>query len=171
MHLFSLLKAVAVNLIAISILSGCATTNQELRDAFASKGFETEERTQGVIVFFPGLFFESDKYVLVPDAALKVRDIASLLNDSGVEKRMISLEGHTDSNGTDEYNQNLSEQRAKTVYQELLTNKVKAERLKTAGYGETRPIAENNKPDGSPNAEGQAKNRRVEIVVLNPEKN
>ncbi|MDF2483808.1 MAG: hypothetical protein K0R79_4165 [Stenotrophomonas indicatrix] len=76
--------------------------------------------------------------------------------------------GHTDSKGTDAYNQKLSERRATAVYNYLTKNGVDAGRLAgPIGYGESRPIAPNTNPDGSDNPEGRAKNRRTELNVQN----
>ena len=73
----------------------------------------------------------------------------------------ISVEGHTDSTGTPKYNQGLSERRAAAVKKYLLDNGVaSADKITSAGYGETRPIASND------TAEGRFQNRRVEIVIL-----
>lgn len=73
----------------------------------------------------------------------------------------IKLEGHTDSVGTEEYNQRLSERRASSTKEYFVTvGGIDAKRIKTAGYGETKPIASNK------TKEGRAKNRRVEILIL-----
>jgi outer membrane protein OmpA-like peptidoglycan-associated protein len=157
-----------ISLVTGILLTGCSTmSNQELRDKFAAQGFETTERDLGVIVFFPGVLFEYDKYALTPPAVSKVLSMASILNDPKVEDRLLLLEGHTDSNGTDEYNHTLSLNRAMAVYKELVADNVKAQRMKVDGFGETRPLVENLNADGSPNLEGQAKNRRVEIIIKN----
>ncbi len=153
------------------ILSGCATsyTNKELRDIFSAKGLKTEETERGVVVFLPNVFFEFDKADLTPEAQAKVGDIAVVTTDPRAIERKLLIEGHTDSNGSDEYNLNLSSRRADTVYQGLLAGKVAASRMTSRGFGEKYPIAADLNPDGSPNLENQAKNRRVEVVVANPE--
>jgi outer membrane protein OmpA-like peptidoglycan-associated protein len=71
------------------------------------------------------------------------------------------IEGHTDSVGTDAYNQDLSERRAMAVKTALIRANVDPARINTYGYGETRPIAGNNTDAG------RLKNRRVEIVIRN----
>lgn len=70
-----------------------------------------------------------------------------------------TIEGHTDNTATPEYNQQLSEQRAKAVYQYLIDKGIPAERLTYVGYGQSRPVATNDTP------EGKQKNRRVEIKI------
>ena len=72
----------------------------------------------------------------------------------------ISVEGHTDSRGTDAYNQKLSEDRAKAVSDALTSAGVTAARLSWKGFGETQPVADNT------TAAGMQQNRRVEVIVL-----
>jgi outer membrane protein OmpA-like peptidoglycan-associated protein len=76
-------------------------------------------------------------------------------------KAKIKLEGHTDSVGTDEYNQGLSQRRAAAAKKYFVDEgKIEARRISTAGYGESKPVASNK------TSEGRAKNRRVEILIL-----
>ena len=74
---------------------------------------------------------------------------------------MLDIDGHTDSQGKDEYNQTLSENRAASVKEYLVKQGVDESRLKSTGYGETKPVADNN------TAAGRAKNRRTEMTVRN----
>ena len=73
----------------------------------------------------------------------------------------LSVEGHTDSTGSDEHNQRLSEQRAKSVNDYLTSCGLKSSSIVSKGFGKTQPIATND------TAEGRQKNRRVEIVIQN----
>ena len=76
------------------------------------------------------------------------------------------IEGHTDAKGADAYNQTLSEQRAASVKQWLVTNaQISGATITTRGLGKSKPVAHNTKPDGSDDPEGRAKNRRVQIIV------
>lgn len=86
-----------------------------------------------------------------------IQKYANELNRIGYEE--IIVEGHTDSIGRDEYNQNLSERRAESVKKELEKNGIDGTKIKSVGYGKTRPIADNK------TKEGRAQNRRVEIKV------
>jgi outer membrane protein OmpA-like peptidoglycan-associated protein len=153
-------------------LVGCANTysNKDLLEIFRSRGLETSEKADGVVVFLPGVFFEFDKAELTAAAQAKLAEVATVLNDPRVIDREIRLEGHTDTAGSEEYNLNLSLKRAEAVQAILLASNVKSERMSTKGYGEKYPIAEDTNADGSPNQEGQAKNRRVEIIVKYKEK-
>ncbi len=78
----------------------------------------------------------------------------------------IEISAHTDSKGTDKYNQKLSEARARSVVAYLVAKGVAESRLKSKGYGEAHPIAPNTNPDGSDNPEGREQNRRTEFKVL-----
>lgn len=164
-------KIIFSTLLLISILTGCTKTynNQKLISIFNDRGLETEDTELGVVVFIPGVYFKFNKADLTPLARLKVKDIAAVVNDPHVIERKLLLEGHTDSSGSYDYNLNLSSLRAEAVKEGLIAEKVSAGRMTVRGYGEKYPVAENKKPDGSWNAEGQAKNRRVEIVVKNSE--
>jgi len=73
----------------------------------------------------------------------------------------VAVEGHTDSVGTDAYNQRLSQRRAASVREYLVAHGVSASRLSVAGFGEAKPVASNT------TADGRAQNRRVELRVTN----
>jgi outer membrane protein OmpA-like peptidoglycan-associated protein len=79
--------------------------------------------------------------------------------------RPIHVVGYTDSIGSDGYNMTLSEERAKTVRDWLASHGYIPSSTPYAGQGKANPVAPNNKPDGSDNPAGRAKNRRVEITV------
>ncbi|MBI2969082.1 MAG: OmpA family protein, partial [Bacteroidetes bacterium] len=78
----------------------------------------------------------------------------------------IELSSHTDSKGADDYNQRLSEARAKSVVEYLISHGVNANRLQFKGYGETQPVAPNTLPDGSDNPDGRQLNRRTEFTIM-----
>ena len=102
--------------------------------------------------------FDHDKHNIKPEFRSEVTKAAEFLAQyPGMEA---FIEGHTDSNGTDTYNQQLSQRRANTVREALIRDyRVDPNRLKAVGYGESRPIADNN------TAEGRYTNRRVMVVI------
>jgi len=110
------------------------------------------------------VLFDFDKYTLLPkasDTLQKVGQVAGSYPSSPIQ-----IEGHTDGKGTHPYNMKLSENRADSVKAWLVQNaSVAGSRISTRGWGETKPIAPNKKPDGSDDPEGRQKNRRVEIVL------
>jgi OmpA-OmpF porin, OOP family len=119
-----------------------------------------------VSIDLKGVNFDFDKATLRPDAVSILNEAIEILKRYPDLK--VEVAGHTDSIGSDAYNQGLSERRAKTVYDYLTSNGVDAARLAgPTGYGESRPIAPNTNPDGSDNPEGRAQNRRTELNVQN----
>lgn len=108
--------------------------------------------------------FEFDKAILSSDAKATLSTLGPMIQKAG--KHPILVEGHTDAIGTDSYNQDLSERRAKAVRSWLLEEHYLDETAsRTQGFGKMRPIAPNAKADGSDSPEGRQKNRRVEVVI------
>ena len=105
----------------------------------------------------PGPNFEFDKASLTAEGRAKVDEAAQILKDH--PSNSVEIAGHTDSVGSDAYNQRLSERRANTVAERLVADGISRSRLHVRGYGESRPVASNK------SAEGRARNRRVEIVT------
>lgn len=103
------------------------------------------------------VLFDFDSAAIRPDAERTLADVVAVLESYA--GRPIRVEGHTDSIASDEYNQKLSLRRADAVAKWFAAHGVKASRMKTAGFGESKPIADNATP------EGRQQNRRVEIVV------
>jgi len=104
-----------------------------------------------------GVNFDFDKATIRPDAKVILDEAATQLSRNPDVR--VSVEGHTDSVGTDAYNQKLSERRAGSVKQYLVGKGVSDARLSTVGHGESKPVASNNTKDG------RALNRRVELLV------
>jgi OOP family OmpA-OmpF porin len=110
-------------------------------------------------VVLPGVHFGFDRADLLAPAksTLDAEVIPELRADPSLS---VLIEGHTDAVGSDAYNQRLSERRAETVREYLMSQGVSASRIETRGYGESHPIADNESETG------RASNRRVEIKVL-----
>ena len=115
-----------------------------------------------VITLEDGILFDFGKSDIRPDAAQTLSKLATVLNDAKVPAAHIY--GHTDSVSDEAFNQKLSEDRANAVSAELKKDGISAT-LDATGYGETKPIAPNENPDGSDNPAGRALNRRVEIYI------
>jgi outer membrane protein OmpA-like peptidoglycan-associated protein len=110
------------------------------------------------------VLFDFDKYNLRPEAADSLRKVGEVAKSYG--NSPVLIEGHTDSKGSHPYNMTLSENRAASVKNWLVQNAgVSASRLTARGWGETKPVAPNKKPDGSDDPVGRQKNRRVEITI------
>jgi outer membrane protein OmpA-like peptidoglycan-associated protein len=140
--------------------------NQQLIDDLKKKNLEARETERGVVVNLPDVLFQFGKADLTGDARAKVQSISEVLN-SQAQGRRVSVEGHTDSIGSDAYNQRLSEQRAGSVAGALESDGVSSQRVTAKGYGKRYPVAPNNNPDGTDNPAGRSKNRRVEVVIEN----
>lgn len=106
-----------------------------------------------------GILFESGSSTIKGQSFKTLKNIGNLLNDN--PELRLSIEGHTDSDGADDYNMTLSQQRAESVRTYLIGEYgIAADRLEAKGWGETKPIDVNSSP------EGKANNRRVELVKL-----
>jgi len=122
---------------------------------------------KGVPLVLRGVNFEFDKDVLTSVSTPILEHAVSVLNAQ--PEALVSIDGHTDSKGDDDYNQRLSYRRARTVYLYLVNSGIDGDRLVYRGAGESMPIAPNTYEDGSDNPIGRAENRRVELNILSPE--
>ncbi len=120
--------------------------------------------TEGTYVV-ENIEYEFDSAKLTNEAREKIdNSLLKVLNENPQIK--IELGSHTDSRGTDEYNQKLSQQRAESVIRYLTSKGIGIGRLVAKGYGESVPIAANENKDGSDNPEGRQKNRRTEFKII-----
>ncbi len=122
-----------------------------------SKVASTQSSARGYIVNLPDILFDVNKATLKSEAQVALAKLAGIL--LVMPELNLRVEGHTDSTGTMEHNQKLSEERAQSVVDFVTQQGVEPSRLTSVGYGWTRPLADN------ATAEGRRKNRRVEIVV------
>ena len=110
------------------------------------------------VTYAADAFFDFDKAVLKPEGKAKLDDLVDKVK--GINLEVIIAVGHTDSVGSDTYNQKLSVRRAEAVKAYLVSKGIEKNRVYTEGKGEKQPVADNK------TAEGRAKNRRVEIEVV-----
>lgn len=114
------------------------------------------------VTFAADAFFDFDKAVLKPEGKSSLDGLVSKL--AGVTLEVVIAVGHTDSVGSDRYNQRLSVRRAEAVKAYMVSKGIEANRIYTEGKGEKQPVADNR------SKEGRAKNRRVEIEVVGTRK-
>lgn len=128
---------------------------RELQNALAASQAASISREQDILraTFRGNAYFDTDSAQLKAGAYPELKRIADILNR--YPQTTIEVAGHTDYTGTPEYNQRLSERRARSVANELIRNGVLAQRISVVGYGETRPVSSD-----------KAMNRRVEIVIV-----
>lgn len=164
----------AVGALAGVIIGDSAQAQQQrmdrdraLADELQRQNLDASVGSRGVVVNLPDVLFEFGRAGLTRDAQGKVADIASVLTSPNVAWRRVAIEGHTDSVGSEQANMRLSEQRARSVADGLSIRGVAAQRISVQGFGEAYPVAANAYGDGSDNPQGRARNRRVQIVILN----
>lgn len=127
------------------------------------EGAKVERIGEGIkITFASGILFDVGKADLRPAAQQNLGEMAAILIK--YEDTNILIEGHTDSDGAEDYNLQLSERRARAVQSYLAQNGVMNARMSIMGYGESQPVADN------VTAEGKQANRRVEVAVMANEK-
>lgn len=123
------------------------------------EGADVERVGEGIkITFDSGILFAFDSAKLSPTASENVSELAETLKE--YEDTNILIEGHTDSKGPENYNEQLSEERADAVADMLIALGVQNARISEVGYGENQPVADNSTP------EGRQLNRRVEVAVF-----
>ena len=126
--------------------------------------FDTAETTEGSVVTLPeDVLFDFDRADLKPAATATLGRLVEAIQLAG--DRRVTIRGHTDARGADDYNQDLSDRRAAAVRDAFLPLGVDGGRLDAAGFGETQPVAPNEAPDGTDDPAGRQRNRRVEIVL------
>ncbi len=123
-----------------------------------AKWAAVKEEPRGVVITLSGsVLFASNKAALLPEAKTRLGQVTAALLET--KERHLSVEGYTDSQGTDAFNLDLSQRRADAVRTYLVANGYPADLIVAHGAGKSMPIADN------ASAEGRANNRRVEIII------
>jgi len=117
----------------------------------------TRDTARGLIANMSDVLFKSGSYELMPGARERLAKVSGIV--LAYPSLKLSVEGHTDSIGTDDYNQQLSEHRAEAVRDYLVQQGIPADSIQASGFGKTAPVASNDTP------EGRQQNRRVELVL------
>ncbi len=142
-------------------MNGYRPAEQEIivsGDSKLTVDFQLETFREGRVLSFDNIYFDSGSATIKRESYAILNEVVEILKANPNAKILIA--GHTDSDGSEAYNQTLSEQRAQAVFDYLVEHGISADRLSTVGYGESRPVAPNTSP------ENKAKNRRIEFVVI-----
>ena len=134
---------------------------RELREQTQGSGVDVTETDNGQAIMLnlpEGVTFDVGSATLKPEFRYTLDKVAGNLTQ--YPDSLIDVYGHTDSTGSEEFNQSLSERRAQTVAGYLVTQGVQGSRIRSQGFGETMPVSDNATP------EGRARNRRVEIKIV-----
>jgi outer membrane protein OmpA-like peptidoglycan-associated protein len=149
----------------VGALAGGAVGNymdrqeMELREELAGSGVSVTRVGDNITLNMPGnITFATDSADLSADFYDVLNSVSKVLNE--FNKTVVEVAGHTDSTGSDAYNQSLSERRAASVAAYLKSQKIMPERVITVGMGEARPVADN------ASSEGRQANRRVELTLV-----
>ena len=135
---------------------------KEAMQKLAAANAAVKEEPRGTVITLPGnVLFASGKSMLLPGAQNSLSQVADALKDQ--THAAITIEGHTDSTGSDAINMELSRARAESVSSYLASRGLPKDQITTVGLGSSRPVASNDSP------EGRAANRRVEIIVKTQE--
>jgi outer membrane protein OmpA-like peptidoglycan-associated protein len=130
-------------------------------DKLAQAGVAVKEESRGTVITIPSSdLFDPGQTRILSSVEDKLAQVADALKEQG--DRKIGVEGYTDSRGSEDTSQVLSQQRADAVRSYLVTLGVPGDRIEARGFGSARPVASNDSD------EGRADNRRVEIVVVKP---
>lgn len=148
----SLLTTIFIVLASCSSVSTDRTNDSTAISASASEAYSDSGMTSNNV-----LYFSYDKSDVNSEGRMKIRTLAKLINDNGLNVR---VEGHCDERGTREYNLALGEKRAKTVAELLIINGVSSDKIQTVSYGEEKPIV-----NGS-NERSWSQNRRALVKTF-----
>ena len=123
-----------------------------------ARALDAQQTERGLVLTLGGVLFKFDSADLKPEATVSVARVAGFL--IALDDREVLIEGHTDNVGSDEYNLELSKQRAESARAALIESGVGESRIVAKGFGASMPVASNDED------EGRQRNRRVEIIIL-----
>ena len=153
------------------------------RTSVNTEGYKREspDDTINVVIYMDSIYIDSafrmeniyydyDKATLRPESGTELEKLISLMQDN--PSLDVQIAAHTDGKGSDDYNNTLSQERAESVVNYLVSSGIDRSRLSAKGYGKTKPVASETTPSGADNPEGRQLNRRTEFVIIGdiPEK-
>ncbi|URD52932.1 OmpA family protein [Chroococcidiopsis sp. CCNUC1] len=149
----------------LEVVRSTQTTQTVIQKALTD--LKAQETSAGIRINLPeNILFDFDKSNIRPSAKPTLQKLSLLLKNYA--KAPVTINGYTDSKGSDAYNQVLSQKRAEAVKNYLAQNfSINNSQMTAKGWGEKQPIAPNAKSNGADNPEGRQKNRRVEVIIRN----
>ncbi|MBE9019962.1 OmpA family protein [Chroococcidiopsidales cyanobacterium LEGE 13417] len=147
----------------LEVVRSTQTTQTVIQKALTD--LKAQETSAGIRINLPeNILFDFDKSNIRPSAKPTLQKLSLLLKNYA--EAPVTINGYTDSKGSDAYNQVLSQKRAEAVKNYLAQNfDIDGSRMTPKGWGEKQPIAPNTKSNGADNPEGRQKNRRVEVII------
>ncbi len=144
------------------IARGITARSEKIQAALKELG--AKETDTDYKIELPGdILFDFDKWSIREDAEETLSKVGEII---AAYNHPVTITGHTDSKGSEDYNLELSRKRAEAVKKWMVDQaEIDPSLIETIGRGESEPVAPNTKPDGSDNPEGRQKNRRVEIKI------
>jgi outer membrane protein OmpA-like peptidoglycan-associated protein len=141
-----------------------ALTNGPVKLTEAPVALTVQESPQQIRLYMAAdVLFDFDKSTIRPDAAKTLHQVGDIIRAKS--RGVVRVEGYTDSKGNAAHNARLSEQRAASVKEWLVSREGLDTAIAALGFGAANPVAPNAKPDGSDDPAGRQQNRRVEIVI------
>jgi OmpA-OmpF porin, OOP family len=140
------------------------TNELERVDSMTSPTICLKHYEIGKPIILKDIYYDFDKATLRPQSFIVLDTIVSIMQDN--PNIIIEMSAHTDSKGKDDYNMKLSQRRAQSCVDYLISKGIPTTRMIAKGYGKTRPIAPNTLPNGKDNPDGRQLNRRTEFKVL-----
>lgn len=132
-------------------------TPKQMQEPIVTKDAEVKSIETGKVCDLRDIYYETNSFTLTPNSKVVLALFIEFLKDNPTVK--VEIQGHTDNIGNDDANLRLSQQRAKSVYDYVVSQGIPASRLRYKGYGESQPIADNNTESG------RAKNRRTVFLI------
>lgn len=158
----------AVAALAAGVVACKSEPPPDVEDLLAKEleahGLLSRKDERGLVLYLPDVLFEFDRAELTESAQGKIAAVAEIVVRLAPE-RTLSVEGHTDAVGTQDYNLDLSLRRAQVVMEQLRKGGVLQEKIRSVGHGERFPVAPNRTTEGRDDSQGRAQNRRVEVVI------
>ena len=149
-------------------IAGCVRRVPATRDD-ASGTFDATTVERGDVVYLvERFFFPPGATEISAEMEPAIARVAARLNERQNRRRAVLVEGHSDGSGPDALNERLSAARAEAIAELLVQHGVDAERIHSRGFGETRPLAAEQRAGGQNSLEARARNRRVDIVLGDP---